>query len=94
MERGEFYRTRDAATLLHLSQEPVPGIVCLLSDPLDPLLEGSERIVHPLSTVDPPKTGVLHRVIPKFGLKVVDKGIVRESSVQVHLFQKRLLTIG
>ena len=58
------------------------------SFPLGPLQERDERVFHTLSTVDAPKTGVLHRVIPKFGAKVVDKGIVRECSTQVHLFQK------
>jgi hypothetical protein len=62
------------------------GLILLLS--LDPLLERGQRIVHRLSTVDPPKTRVLHRVIPKFGWKVVEKGIATLSLLQVHLFQK------
>jgi hypothetical protein len=64
-------------------------------DPLGPLLEGGQRIVHRLSTGYPPKMGVLHRVIPIFGAKVVDKGIAIVSSLQVHLFQKDFsLSVG
>ena len=52
------------------------GDFCLFSDPLSPLLEGGQRIIHTLSTVDPPKMGVLHSFLPIFGAKVVDKGVV------------------
>jgi hypothetical protein len=47
-----------------------------------------------LSTGYPPNGCVLHSFIPIFGAKVVEKGIVRESSVQVHLFYQRLLALG
>ncbi len=50
------------------------GLMLHLS--LGPLLESVQRIIHTLSTVDPPKTGVLHSFIPIFGAKVVDKGVV------------------
>ncbi len=61
---------------------------------LGPLQERSQRIVHRLSTPYPPEKPVMHSLIPKFGWKLVDKGVVRASLIQVHLFQKRLLTIG
>jgi hypothetical protein len=42
----------------------------------------------------PPHKSVIHSVIHIFGFKLVDKGVVRDSSVQVHLFHQRLLAIG
>jgi len=60
------------------------GLVLLFS--LGPLQERTHRIFHTLSTVDPPNKGVLHTFIPIFGAKVVDKGLVIVSSLQVHLF--------
>jgi hypothetical protein len=63
-------------------------VLLLLLLSLDPLLERSQRIVHRLSTPYPPKKTVMHSFIPIFGAKVVEKGIVRESLVQVHLFHK------